>query len=165
MGPNLIIYRLILSISGGKHSAIANKIMHNDNNGSIVQNQKPFNSVQAGGSKTGDQSGDNSNKGSLVPIQVQGLTHVSAIAAGNGDQNGKLGNSAAYALKSDGSVWAWGNNAFGQLGNNLTVNSSIPVQVSGLTGITAIAAGYEAGYAVQSNPGCNQPNFQCGEIH
>ena len=44
-------------------------------------------------------------------------------------------------LKSDGTVWAFGNNSFGQLGDNTTTNSSIPIQVSGLTGVVAVAAG------------------------
>jgi uncharacterized repeat protein (TIGR02543 family) len=45
------------------------------------------------------------------------------------------------ALKSDGTVWAWGYNRSGQLGDNTTTNRWTPVQVSGLTGVTAIAGG------------------------
>lgn len=33
------------------------------------------------------------------------------------------------ALKNDGTVWAWGWNSYGQLGDNTTVNKSTPVQV------------------------------------
>jgi hypothetical protein len=47
----------------------------------------------------------------------------------------------SLALRSDGTVWAWGYNVYGQLGNNSTTNSSVPVQVQGLTRITQIAAG------------------------
>ena len=43
------------------------------------------------------------------------------------------------ALKSDGTVWAWGYNGYGELGDNTTVDKHTPVQVSGLTGVTAIA--------------------------
>jgi len=39
-------------------------------------------------------------------------------------------------------VLAWGYNGYGQLGDGTTTNRSIPIQVSSLNGISAIAAGY-----------------------
>jgi len=69
-----------------------------------------------------------------IPTQVQGLGGVTAIAAGE---------SHSLALKNDGSVWAWGGNHYGQFGNGsgTDTTSYIPVQVPGLNGVTAIAAG------------------------
>jgi alpha-tubulin suppressor-like RCC1 family protein len=44
-------------------------------------------------------------------------------------------------LKSDGTVWAWGNNWDGELGNGSNTNSTTPVQVSNITNVGAISAG------------------------
>lgn len=55
----------------------------------------------------------------------------------------------AVALKADGTVWNWGANNYGQLGNNTTVNSSYAVQVLDstgseyLTGVKQISSGGE----------------------
>jgi alpha-tubulin suppressor-like RCC1 family protein/uncharacterized protein YjdB len=76
-----------------------------------------------------------------TPVQVSNLSNVTAIAAGM---------SAAYALNSDGTVWAWGSN-YGGLGNGVNGSSNIPVQVSNLTGAIAIAAGGYAAYALKSD--------------
>jgi alpha-tubulin suppressor-like RCC1 family protein len=52
-------------------------------------------------------------------------------------------------LKADGTVWAWGDNYWGQLGNPSAGSfSAVPVQVSGLTDIVAIAAGDQHSLAV-----------------
>ncbi|MFL6125992.1 hypothetical protein [Actinophytocola sp.] len=86
--------------------------------------------------------------GSAVPVQVSNLTGVTAISGG------ALG---GYALRGDGTVWAWGDNGVGQLGNGQDCGgpdpcvAQSPVQVSGLTGVTAIAGGWENGYAVRSD--------------
>jgi len=57
----------------------------------------------------------------------------------------------SLAMKSDGTVWAWGANWNGQLGDGTTINKSAPVQVIGLTGITAISAGGGHSLALKSD--------------
>jgi len=69
---------------------------------------------------------------SNTPVQVSGLSAVTAIGGGG---------SHSLVLKSDGTVWAWGFNLFGQLGNGTLTNSNTPVEVSGLSGVTSIVAG------------------------
>jgi len=44
-------------------------------------------------------------------------------------------------LTNDGSVWGWGDNSSGQIGDNTTVDKDIPTQVSNLNNITSIACG------------------------
>ncbi len=67
-----------------------------------------------------------------TPVQVTGLSGVKAIAA-------SMYNTAA--LKTDGTVWTWGQNTYGQLGDGTTTDKSTPVQVIGLNGVTAMGCG------------------------
>jgi alpha-tubulin suppressor-like RCC1 family protein len=53
-------------------------------------------------------------------------------------------------VKSDGTVWAWANNDAGQLGDGTTTNRYSPVQVTGLSGVVAIAGGGAYSLAVKS---------------
>jgi Regulator of chromosome condensation (RCC1) repeat len=46
---------------------------------------------------------------------------------------------------------AWGSNGSGQLGDGTTTDRTTPVQVSGFTGVTAIAAGTEHSLALKSD--------------
>jgi len=65
-----------------------------------------------------------------------------AIAAGQGH---------ALALRSDGTVWAWGANHYGQLGVPGVSFAEFPMRVAGLSNIVSIAAGADHSLAVQSN--------------
>jgi alpha-tubulin suppressor-like RCC1 family protein len=55
-----------------------------------------------------------------VPVQVSGLISVTSLG-GRGYHN--------LAVKSDGTVQAWGSGGNGELGDNLFADSTIPVQV------------------------------------
>src|SRR5207249_907191 len=63
---------------------------------------------------------------------ASGATSVTAIAGGGYH---------TIALKPDGTVWACGLNASGQMGDGTTQNHVIPGEVSGLLDVVAIAAG------------------------
>ena len=75
---------------------------------------------------------------SLVPIQAAGLTDIVRIVAGDRHN---------LAVRSDGSLWAWGANGSGQLGDGLTSNRS-PFQVPHLTQVGAIGAGNDHSLAM-----------------
>jgi alpha-tubulin suppressor-like RCC1 family protein/subtilisin family serine protease len=92
----------------------------------------------------GGQLGDGTTVRRYSPVQVTGLNGITitAIAAGN---------SHSLGLSSDGTVWAWGNNSSGQLGDGTTTMRSVPVQVPGLGGIVAIAAGSAHSLALGSD--------------
>ena len=55
------------------------------------------------------------------------------------------------ALKNDGTVWAWGHNTSGQLGDGTRTNHSTPVQVQNLNSVTAISAGQDYTIALRSD--------------
>src|SRR5690242_1649195 len=48
------------------------------------------------------------------------------------------GDSHTLALHVDGTVWAWGQNSQGELGNGTTVNSLVPIQVPGVADVVWI---------------------------
>jgi hypothetical protein len=79
-------------------------------------------------------SGDGSTSNRSTPGEVSALTQLVAVAVAAGGHS--------LALASDGSVWAWGNNGNGQLGDGTTTTRFAPTQVVGLGGVAAISAGW-----------------------
>jgi alpha-tubulin suppressor-like RCC1 family protein len=67
------------------------------------------------------------------PVQVGAGTNWSSIAAG--------GFNHSLAIKTDGTLWSWGSNNFGQLGQGNTTDRSSPVQVGAGTTWSSIAGG------------------------
>jgi alpha-tubulin suppressor-like RCC1 family protein len=77
--------------------------------------------------------GDGTKTDSHVPVDVGGLTGVSAIATGSFSHH-------VCALAS-GHVKCWGENGSGQLGDGTWTRRLAPVQVPGLSGVTGLAVG------------------------
>jgi alpha-tubulin suppressor-like RCC1 family protein len=141
------------------------------------------------------QSGLNSPGQRSLPTQVGALTNWSSISAGNNhtaaiktdgtlwawglNYQGQLGLgdagnytdrsspvqvgsgttwasvSGGYlhtaAIKTDGSLWTWGYNPYGQLGKNDLVSRSSPVQVGALTNWSSVSAGYNFVLAIKTD--------------
>jgi alpha-tubulin suppressor-like RCC1 family protein len=65
-----------------------------------------------------------------VPVRVQGLENIRLIAVGAFHN---------LALQEDGTLWAWGNNEYGQLGTGDTQPRSQPIHVQGLSGLNLVS--------------------------
>ncbi|MBA3281733.1 MAG: fibronectin type III domain-containing protein, partial [Acidimicrobiia bacterium] len=76
--------------------------------------------------------GNNTTVNSSVAIVVPGLTGVTAVSAHGGYDS--------MARKTNGSLWGWGYNGNGQLGNNSTAQSNVPIQMPGQTAVTQASA-------------------------
>ncbi len=61
------------------------------------------------------------NRGSEVPVQVSGLENITAISTRS---------MHIVALDSSGTLWGWGRNMHGQLGNGTRTNSLVPVKIA-----------------------------------
>jgi alpha-tubulin suppressor-like RCC1 family protein len=61
--------------------------------------------------------------------------------------------SHALALRSDGTVLAWGDNEAGEIGDGTSSETpSLPTEVTGLTGVTQVSAGFDTSLAVHNIP-------------
>ncbi len=76
------------------------------------------------------------------PQPVSGLSDVVAVAAGSYH---------SLAVDSNGDVWAWGYNSYGQLGDGTRTNSTVPVQVAELADVISVAAGSGGSSALDVN--------------
>jgi len=77
-----------------------------------------------------------------TPSQINNLSSVIALSGGN---------LHSLALESNGTVYAWGNNLYGQLGDGTTNQQTTPATVTGLSNVLAIAAGGWHSLALESN--------------
>jgi alpha-tubulin suppressor-like RCC1 family protein len=80
------------------------------------------------------QLGDGTILRRSSPVQVGALTNWLRVSAANGG-------SFTLAAKTEGTLWAWGRNNNGQLGDGTVVDRSSPVQIGALTDWYEVSAG------------------------
>ena len=105
------------------------------------------------GYNTNGQLGDGTLVSRNLPVQVKGpggtdyLTDIASVAVGGFHM---------AALKTDGTLWSWGFNGDGQLGDGTKISRSWPAQVkgpdgTGFSGATAVALGYRFSLVLKSD--------------
>jgi hypothetical protein len=85
-----------------------------------------------------EDEGGNSN----TPVRVAGIDDVVDISAGMYH---------SVALRSDGSVLAWGANEYGQLGTGNELDSPMPMKVEGLSEVSQVAGGMNFTIALKTD--------------
>jgi alpha-tubulin suppressor-like RCC1 family protein len=75
-----------------------------------------------------------------TPVQIGTLTNWKSIATMQ---------ETSFALKTDGTLWAWGYNGNGSIGDRTTVSKSSPIQIGSLTNWKSISAGKFVSAAIQ----------------
>jgi len=78
------------------------------------------------------------------PVQVGSLTNWRELAVGGGYN-------FLHAIKTDGTLWGWGTQAQGQLGDGSTTARSSPVQIGSVTTWVTVACGYSHVIAVKED--------------
>lgn len=131
--------------------------------------------VWAWGNNFDGQLGLGNNISVRTPTQVLGISGVTSLDLSGGyfdsSSNRSVG-AYAIAAKADGSVWTWGDNSIGQLGNGTRIASNVPVRVLGLNGVGSYLTIDQAvldvlvnGVSVMNNPawtGFTFPNTNVG---
>lgn len=92
----------------------------------------------------------------MVPVQAAGVYGVTAIAAGANH---------SLALRGDGTLWGWGGNYAGQLGDGTAASRLIPSQNQSINGLSDIWAGGDYSLVLKdSGTGWATGNNDVGEL-
>ncbi len=102
--------------------------------------------LYAWGLNTGGRLGLNDTISRSSPVQVGALTSWSKLAIG-----GSTSSTTNGAIKTDGTLWLWGGNSYGQLGLNDTTTRSSPIQVPSSTNWASLAINQQCTAAIKTD--------------
>jgi alpha-tubulin suppressor-like RCC1 family protein len=91
--------------------------------------RKSDGTIWAWGDNAQGTIGDASTTQRNVPTQVGIITTWAYIAAGRGPN----GEGHSLGIRTDGTLWAWGDNTYGQLGDNTHTDRLVPTQIGSAT--------------------------------
>ena len=101
-------------------------------------------SARCWGANRHGQLGDGTKTDRAMPAAVRDLAGVVELALGDATEvpvEARLLSGHSCARLRDESVWCWGENRFGQLGDGTRADRAAPVKVAGIEGARAVAAG------------------------
>lgn len=95
------------------------------------------------------QLGDGTTTDRSSPVKIgEGFTQVAAGLSWQ-DSSDSFHDGHSLALKEDGSLWAWGGNTYGQLGDGTTTQRSSPVKIG--DGYVSVSAGAHHSVAIKAD--------------
>jgi alpha-tubulin suppressor-like RCC1 family protein len=105
-------------------------------------------SLWAWGYNAEGQLGDGTLTTRSSPVQIGTLTNWKEISAGH--DSGAGSTATSMATKADGTLWAWGRNNDGLLGDETVISKSSPVQVGTLTTWVSASVGMRVVTAMET---------------
>jgi alpha-tubulin suppressor-like RCC1 family protein len=103
-------------------------------------------SLWAWGVNTYGQLGDGTTTRYNTPTKIGTTTNWAYIRTG-----GISGREHTVAIRTDGSLWAWGNNEYGQLGDGTTTNRNIPTRIGTATNWISIVVSLYRTFAIRTD--------------
>ncbi|GAB3428769.1 hypothetical protein [Niabella aquatica] len=85
---------------------------------------------------------DPGTKSSNIPVRISTVTDWKQVAAGLSHNLG---------IKSDGSLWAWGYNSYGELGDGTNTNRNVPVRVGTASDWKQVVGGNQYSLGIKSD--------------
>ena len=141
-GVLIVLFMLLSSISARAVESTNVKVISNGYTFFMVKSDS---SVKGWGRNTNGELGIGNTENQLSPVIIPELTNVKDIIKGDN------GVSTFFALKTDDTVLACGDNQYGQLGTGSTTDQSVPVTIPNLTDISQIVTDGYTVYAIDDN--------------